>query len=316
MNLMTQGNTRLFIADLGNVGIGTTTPSEKLHVSGDIRISDSTPSVQFYNGNTWKGYMYHDGTDLISGNVSQENILFQTNATTIGKLNWDGLTISRPGKSIELGSPAGGTAYLRVLDGNAPNHFNIRSNGVSISESGTTNSGSYPFRVVQNEADFGLDIYNPVSEDHWELFAASNGSLYLYANTNYRGIFDATTGDYASASDARLKRDVTTLEPTLANVLKLQPSRYTYKDNNPKGKSSIGFIAQEVRPLFPEMVQEMDNDRDAGMLAVNYAGFSVLAVKAIQEQQEIIDQQAREIEVLSQSLEQLEARISQLESRK
>lgn len=314
MHLMTLGNTRMYIADQGKVGIGTTTPGEKLDVVGDIRITDSTPGIQFYNGNTWKGYMYHDGTDLISGNVSLQNILFQTNATTIGKLNWDGLTISRPGKSIELGSPNGGNAYMRIMDGNLPNHLNIRSKGVSISEAGTTTSDKYPFRVVQSEL-WGLDLFNSISEKHWEIFSNSSGSLTLYANGFLRGTFDGTNGAYYAASDARFKSNIVTLEPTLDKVMSLKPSRYTYLDNNPNNKSTIGFIAQEVKSLFPELVLEIAGNRDEGMLTVNYAGFSVLSVKAIQEQQIIIDQQAIEIKSLKHTLQQIEQRLTHLESK-
>lgn len=314
LHLMTLGNTRMYIADQGKVGIGTTTPGEKLEVAGDIRITDGTPGIQFYNANTWKGYMYHDGTDLISGNVSLQNILFQTNATTIGKLNWDGLTISRPGKSIELGSPSSGASYFRAMDGNQPNHLNIRSKGVSISEGGTTTSDKYPFRLVQSEL-WGLDLFNPTSEKHWEIYSNSSGSLTLYANGYLRGTFDGTTGAYTSASDARFKSNITKLEPTLIKVLSLKPARYTYLDNNPNNISSIGFIAQEVKSIFPELVNEIAGPRDEGMLTVNYAGFSVLAVKAIQEQQIIIDQQTNEIKSLKQTLQQIEQRLTQLESK-
>jgi hypothetical protein len=38
---------RMRITDTGNVGIGTTSPSEKLHVVGDVLISDSSPSLIF-----------------------------------------------------------------------------------------------------------------------------------------------------------------------------------------------------------------------------------------------------------------------------
>ncbi len=68
-------------------------------------------------------------------------------------------------------------------------------------------------------------------------------------------------------------------------------------------KKKIGFIAQEVEALFPELVKEND-----GYLGLTYSGFGVLAIQAIKEQQAVIDSQEERINAL-------EARLSALESR-
>jgi hypothetical protein len=86
------------------------------------------------------------------------------------------------------------------------------------------------------------------------------------------------------------------LNPALAKVLKLRPKSYVFKDARDADRS-IGFIAQEVAELFPQLVE--GDPSGEGILSLDYSGFAVLAIKAIQEQQEIIEK-------LSQRLSELE----------
>ena len=66
-------------------------------------------------------------------------------------------------------------------------------------------------------------------------------------------------GDVTAYSDARVKSDIEELSPRG----ELRPVSYT-KD----GRRGIGFIAQVVREVYPELVRE-DEDR---MLSLNYNG--------------------------------------------
>jgi hypothetical protein len=57
-------------------------------------------------------------------------------------------------------------------------------------------------------------------------------------------------------------------------------------------KKSTGFISQEVIGLILEFVSSSKRSlKDSTLyLTLNYAGFSVVAIKAIQEQQQIINE--------------------------
>ena len=90
-------------------------------------------------------------------------------------------------------------------------------------------------------------------------------------------------------------------ESILSRVLRLRPVTYKYKKPRP-GLPDAGFIAQEVEELFPEAVTEKD-----GHKAIYYSHFGVIAVKAIQEQQEQID-------VLKRELEELRSEVSRFKS--
>jgi hypothetical protein len=104
----------------------------------------------------------------------------------------------------------------------------------------------------------------------------------------------------------RLKNNIRSLEPLLSKVNDLVPSQYAYINNNPDQKESIGFIAQDVKVLFPELVSTHVEKDGSEKLAIDYAGFGVVAIKAIQEQQEVIDQQATVIDELKKRLERIE----------
>lgn len=69
----------------------------------------------------------------------------------------------------------------------------------------------------------------------------------------------------------------------------------------------IGVIAQQVEPLFPELVTRQAN----GKLAVAYLELGVVAIKAVQEQQDIIRSQTAQIEALKEENTQLNARQDQ-----
>ena len=64
-------------------------------------------------------------------------------------------------------------------------------------------------------------------------------------------------------------------------------------------------MAQEAQKLFPELVYaigEGEDDRNQSY-TMDYAGFSIVAVKAIQEQQVVIEQQTEQIEELKRLVE-------------
>jgi trimeric autotransporter adhesin len=69
-------------------------------------------------------------------------------------------------------------------------------------------------------------------------------------------------------------------------------------------KKSTGFISQEVIGLFPEFVSSSKRSlKDSTLyLTLNYAGFSVVAIKAIPEQQQIIYELRARIEAIEKKL--------------
>ena len=117
-----------------------------------------------------------------------------------------------------------------------------------------------------------------------------------------------------ASSDERLKEGVKPLGRTLEKVLSLQGVSFTWKNQKDFGKD-IGFIAQQVDKVFPEVTRTNNSD---GLIGINYSRFSAILVEAIKEQQELIEAQNEKIASIENSssnfseLEDLRAEIEAL----
>ena len=255
----------------GNVGIGNTNPDQELVVGDNLGTSWAVPSVTVGKTGSGGAFEAGDGDFSISMNASN----------TLGRSR---LTANSPG----------GTGLGKL---------EIRTDGLSV---GRSPGEAIGYMMKIEHESFGLDLARNGTTFDWEMYVAQgNGELRLYFDGTYRGAFSPTDGLYTT-SDRRLKTDIQPLTSVLPAVMQLSPSRYRLREANPTNKSSIGFIAQDVERLFPELVSVTNDDRTPGVYSLNYAGFGVLAVKAIQEQQEIIAAQGKEIDALKARLERLE----------
>ena len=69
------------------------------------------------------------------------------------------------------------------------------------------------------------------------------------------------------------------MSPVLDRVMQLRPVTYQYNREADEATKTIGFVAQEVQPLFPELIAVGEND----YLGMSYANVGTIAIKAIQE---------------------------------
>ena len=117
----------------------------------------------------------------------------------------------------------------------------------------------------------------------------NNGAWAGYFNGN---VF--ATGQYMG-SDARLKKDIKDMTYGLNQVRQLRPVTYEWKEGE-KG-TQLGLVAQEVEKIVPEVVRA---DATSGMLSVNYTALLPVMIRAVQEQQKIIERQNDRIASLEQ----------------
>jgi hypothetical protein len=100
----------------------------------------------------------------------------------------------------------------------------------------------------------------------------------------------------------------------IEKIKQLKPSRYEMVRNNPKHMPSIGMVAQEVRPLFPSLVHQVKDHYPANpmndALVMDYSGFGVIAIKALQEQHAQILELEKERESLLARLQALETKLA------
>jgi hypothetical protein len=157
-----------------------------------------------------------------------------------------------------------------------------------------------------------LSLRHPSSINlKWGLYVSSiDSSLNFYSNGSLRANIDRVTGVYSALSDQNLKKNIAPLQPVLANINKLTPYIYNYTDNADGDRKSIGFMAQDVEPYFPDLVfRKKDRETGAPFLMMSYQSFGVIAIKAIQEQQAIINSQEQRIQALEADMKALKARL-------
>ena len=255
----------------GSVGIGTASPSEKLTIqSGNINFMGGTNDAQYIK--------FGDTGDDDIGNIlyyhGNNNMVFTTNASEAMRIDTNG--------SVGIGTTTP-QARLHLADPGATN--------VAIALQNSTRY--YKIEIVSGNLQF-FDI----SAYAERMRISSNGSIGAPNGTNIY-----------NASDERLKQNISTLSNGIDVINALNPVQFNWVDNfeeSENGKNLYGFIAQEVQDVFPDAVEsfgnavEIDDTVIENPLTVRDKFFIPVLVKAIQEQQTLI--------------ESLEARITALES--
>jgi hypothetical protein len=87
-------------------------------------------------------------------------------------------------------------------------------------------------------------------------------------------------------SDKRLKTNIQDINYGLDTIMKLTPKEYDWKKDN---RHDIGFIAQEVEEVIPEIVKDKKHF-DKEIKTLDYEKLTAVLIKAVQEQQKQINE--------------------------
>jgi hypothetical protein len=136
-------------------------------------------------------------------------------------------------------------------------------------------------------------IESSATTNNWRIY--HSGAHFSFAENGVRRAYvTAATGAYVVTSDKKLKKNISKVSNVLPKLSEIDTYTYHYKDQDNSAKRTLGVMAQEIQPHFPELVETNED----GNLGMNYAGLSVVAIQAIKEQQVQIDAQQKEIEDL------------------
>ncbi|MDX1477984.1 MAG: tail fiber domain-containing protein [Saprospiraceae bacterium] len=249
----------------GWVGIGTTSPDAKFEVNGDMKVSHKI--IHTLDDDTYLQFTT-DRFRLYTGN--------------------------RPMLDIFEGE----SDYLDIANGTM--YVNHTTGTVGIGVYGADSE----LHIIQTDAwDGGITLENEYQDD-WRISNDPNGYLKLYKNGNWRGTFNPTSGDYSSASDRRLKKNMTDLGPVLERITQLDPKMYHFKTQDDGESKHIGLIAQEVNEIFPEAVHY---NAQEDLYGVDYGDFGVISIQAIKELTEIVRLQQAQIDALKEEVHALQS---------
>ena len=200
-----------------------------------------------------------------------------------------------------------------------PDQFLIRAwGGVGINTNAPTSNLHLGGLLTSEDVLDGIRLENTLNRS-WDIHLSSAYLRFNYdpgdGNSTNVAYVNNVDGSWNQLSDRRLKNDIRPLGSVLEQVAAIEVVDYRFKHSAPDGARHIGLIAQNVAEYFPALASESDGN---GYLAVNYAGFSVIALKAIQEQQAIIaglHSKVSNLEIRADQVEQIASRNAELEAR-
>ncbi|CAN5792748.1 hypothetical protein BH10BAC3_BH10BAC3_23680 [soil metagenome] len=311
--------------------------------NGSKYISTGYAAVQYLDPNN--GYMALDmfGTGIVNNNVSLVQRAF-----TIANNGNIGIRTSPANASLYVikGTNFGGSAvfggatsynshfnygddehtYIRAGKNSSNVYLNDIPGGDVVFGAGNNmvgiNSGNPTYTLeIRQVNEKGLLLVDPWSNyNNWEqrvnLYLAPPASdLRLYYNGSAVGGFSSHGGYGGTVSDSRVKTNITILPAVLDKIKQLMPVEYEMKDHNNRHEKTIGFIAQDVKALFPALVTVIQVTVDStnkipDLHSLDYTGLSVISIKAIQEQYDQIKSLQKENDRLMKRLGNLEKMIA------
>lgn len=248
--------TQVAITELGDVGLGTETPEDGLH------IADTNPRIllEGQSGSSFAGMRQRlDGQEYFVGiDGFTSTPIWSVFDNTAGAVR---LAITPTGDvGVGTNDPA---ATLDVAgDAEVDTQMNIRgtfSSNVLVGTSGT-NANRGRVWVCDELGNCGTFI-------DWD----PDGTAFVQTDV------------YRQNSDRRLKTDIQDIDAPLDTVRALRGVTYAWKDRDTS--EQIGFIAQEVEAVLPQLVSDGEN----GYKSVSYANLTAVLVEAVKEQQKQID---------------------------
>jgi|TARA_R100000027_G_scaffold20295_2_gene14662 hypothetical protein len=173
--------------------------------------------------------------------------------------NWKKVIVS--GSDASLNSVSGSVLLTGDLNANS-------NNIISVAKVGAATNDEY--------LDFGTDAMIKVAIDNVEDFRFADGGTF-HANA------DVVAYSSTVSSDERLKTNIIDTKYGLDHILGLEAKEFDWKEKL-NGRHDIGFIAQQVQEVVPELVKEVNglNGEDPH-LTVDYAKVVPILVNAIKE---------------------------------
>jgi hypothetical protein len=266
------GNTFTLVKQFGNPTFNSLTVSGSIRFTGDLVVTGGVTGTSFSGAGT--GLTGTASSLSIGGNAATATIAgtitSQANSATItaASTNTANQIVLRDGS----GNFSAGTitATAASLSGNLTvSTGNTTGGGIVLADDGDI--------VDLNDGFCAMRFSNGVRVH------AGNRTGGVVHTLHSNGTFTAT-GNVTAFSDARVKTNIKTIDNALLKVLALRGVTYNRTDLEDKSEQ-IGVIAQEIKEVLPQVVQEND-----GHYSVAYGNIVGVLIEAIKEQQAQIEE--------------------------
>jgi hypothetical protein len=147
-----------------------------------------------------------------------------------------------------------------------------------------------------NEAPLYLRNPNSTSGRYWKTGPTNNAGYIVYNNANTGVYITYGNNSWTSGSDESLKENISDVGSVIDKVKDYRCVNYSLKSQNADTADKIGFIAQDWENDFPNVVDK----NNEGILGMKYTETIPVLLKAIQEQQAIIEDLKSRIETLEE----------------
>jgi hypothetical protein len=241
---------KMRISAAGNVGIGTDSPTQKLHVSGGSALVNISHSYFCYTADFGMGTPDAAGLQIFTGS----------------------------GDTIRFGHRSGGSTFTERARIDTSGNLLVGQTSWSFASNGTQIAANGRIYNTSN-TDYNLELAGSTSA-RIRFYTSAGGSGTTVGSITVSG--SATT--YATSSDYRLKENVAPMQNALATVAALKPVTYTWKADGSDGQ---GFIAHELQAVVPDCVtgtkDAVDKDGNPQYQGVDTSFLVATLVAAIQE---------------------------------
>ena len=258
---------KMRIDSSGNVGIGKTPTNKPLEI-----YSASNPAIRIQNSTTGTGstdgfLLEMNSSDAYLYNYEAGNLFFGTSNTERMRINSSG--------------------QVMVNTTTATGNFTVASTSTTSVPIATKSPASF------TTATYWSDSATAASTGWYHFYSTSSSATVQNCIIFGNGNIQNANNSYGAISDIKLKENIVDATPKLEQLNQVRVVNFNLK-SSPEQKQ-LGVIAQELESIFPGMIDEI-NDRDADnnvletkTKSVKYSVFVPMLIKAMQEQQAIIE---------------------------
>ena len=332
------GTTAKFFWDASaeSLGIGTSSPSTKLHLGGTAPLDSIIRQDSTVSGTNWeigereagKWQIWEDDSDSVvatfmsSGSVgigtSSPDVALDVIGTTTSGIRLKSLETASNGFNIYNNSTTDTATLNNFYNGpmvfatNNTERMRIDSSGnllVGVSAASAKLEVGKAANGSESDADFNITT-GGYTGHHWldanAYYIGQNSairSLRIYSYAETAGVNLAAGGtSWGTFSDERLKYDVEPIENALESLSNLRTVKYRLEDvDAPDSQKKLGLIAQDLVGVLDEVIDPLKRTGDeTEYMSVRYTEMVPVLVKAIQEQQTLIESLTTRIAALEE----------------